>query len=593
MYPETPPSRPEKTASLWGFSHRVKAVMALLTLAWALLAMRVYVLQVLQGDMLAAIAQKQYQSTLEIKGRRGDILDRTGRKLAVSVPAASFFAYPPQVENPAATAKKLAPILGMSAQDLQQRLMSDRGFVWLKRQTLPQEALDVKALDLPGIGVTMEYRRAYPGRFSAAPVLGFTGVDNQGLEGLEYAYDSFLRGDQTFRVIDKDALGHTFILSSDAAPQGGGRLMLTLHPVVQTIAEEALERERKASQALRAMAIVMDSATGEILAMAHSPGFNANDYQHYDSDNYFNHVVTSGYEPGSTFKLITVAAALDQGLVQPDTLIFCENGQFQHYDSLIHDTASHGWLSLAQVVALSSNIGAAKVGLMLPPATFADTIRRFGFGTRPGLLAGPRGQRLGGEATGSLPDPKTWTAVDQAAISFGHGLLVSPLQLVAAVNVFAQDGKLLRPYLVRQIQNNRGQVIQQNNPQVVRQVISPATAHEVRAFMVQVVREGTGREAALKDFTVAGKTGTSEKYEFEARGYSKTRQIASFAGFVPAENPRLTLVILVEEPKGKRSGGTVAAPVFAEIARRALPALGVWPAEKIRHLRIDLPGNAR
>ena len=572
-----PPGSPDNT----GFSRRAKGVLLLFILAGLVLYGRVVTLQVIQRDSLAALAQRQYQRTLQLKGRRGDIVDRTGRGMAISIKAESFFANPRQVVDPALTAFRLSRALGVDRTDLEAQLRSDRQFVWIMRQTLPQEAGVIKKLRLPGIHSLMEYRRAYPGRFSAAGVMGFTGVDIQGLEGLEYAYDSYLRGENMLRVIDKDALGRTVLFAEDSLPAGGGTIQLTLHPVIQMVAETSLRQAVEDNQALRGVAVVLDSRTAEILALAQWPGFNANDYQSYDKETYFNRAVTSGYEPGSTFKIITFASALEEGVAQPDSLMFCENGEFHHHDSVIHDTSPHGWLPLSQVLAVSSNICTAKIAALLPRGVQYEYIRRFGLGQRVGLFVNQGGQVLGGEASGHVPLPETWTPVDSAAISFGHGVLVSPLQMVAAVNVIATGGVLMRPFLVSEIRDHQGRVVETAGPTTVRTVISRQTAKLVRDFMVGVVEspEGTGRKAAMAGYRVAGKTGTTEKYEFEAQGYSKTRQIASFAGFVPAENPRITMLVVVEEPQVYRYGGDVAAPVFKQIAQRALPLLGVWPAQ--------------
>ncbi|MCZ6558084.1 MAG: penicillin-binding protein 2 [SAR324 cluster bacterium] len=564
---------------------RVKFVMILLALWLLALVWRAVDLQVLQHDALAGMAQRQSQRIIKVKGKRGAIYDSQGHRLAASLKADSFFAHPSRIREPALAAHALSRALAMPREILEARLRSTRAFVWLKRQVTPEEAEAVWALKLKGVGSTSEYRRVYPARSLAASLLGFTGVDTQGLEGLEYAYDSYLRGAERTKVVEVDALGRAYLRSGAGFPTGGGSLQLTIHPAIQYLAEKELARAVETWEAKVGIAIVMRSRTGEILAMAQAPGFNPNAYQDYEKYNYFNRAITSGYEPGSTFKVITAAIALDSGSVRPDSLFFCEEGLFEHYDSLIHDTKPYGWLTLDRVIQVSSNICAAKVGMSMPVGVFYGYIKRFGFGKRLGVFTASDGRRLAGEAQGYTLPPKRWTPVDHAAISFGHGILVSPLQLTMAVNTIATGGRKLKPILVKEIRDPSGDLITRNRPTVLGRVITERTAAIVRDFMVGVVsKAGTGWRAALPGHAVAGKTGTTEKYDIKARGYSKTKLIASFVGFVPAYAPELTILVLVEEPARGRYGGVVAAPVFRRIAARALPLLGVWPEGEIKPL---------
>jgi cell division protein FtsI (penicillin-binding protein 3) len=574
-----------------GFRPRVGLVALGMALGLLVLAGRAVDLQVVRHDELAKLASRQSQRAIHIKGQRGAITDRGGEPLALSIRADSFYARPGLVEQPSQSAYRLARALGLPRERLEERIRSDDAFVWIKRRVTPRESLAVRALDLPGVGATREYLRVYPGRTLAGALLGFTGVDTQGLEGLEYAYDSFLKGADGIQVIDKDALGRTLLTSDGGYPTAGGSMALTIHPAIQYIAEQEVAKAVERFEATLGIAIVVRSHTGEILAIAQAPGFNPNDYASYDKETYFNRALTNGYEPGSTFKVITASVALEEKIAKPDTLFFCENGEFQHYDSVIHDTEPHGWLDLRGTLRLSSNICAAKLGLMIPAPVFHEYIGRFGFGERPGVFTLPDGKRLAGEAEGYVPPSKKWTPVDHAAISFGHGVLVSPLQMAMAINTIATRGELLRPYLVQEVRDPFRAAVLRGERIPVRRVISKATADLVRDFMVAVVHEdGTGTRAAVPGFRVAGKTGTTEKYEFQARGYSKNKLIASFGGFVPAEAPELTILVLVEDPKRGRYGGVVAAPVFREIAQRALPLLGVWPTEGVR--RVNLAARA-
>lgn len=574
-----------------GFRPRVGLVALGMAVAAAALALRALDLQVLRHDELSRMASRQSQRILRIKGQRGPILDRQGGHLALSVQADSVFARPGQMDQPAQTAYRLARVLNLPRDRIEERLGSDSPFVWIKRRVTPAEAEQVAALDLPGLGTTREYLRVYPSRSYASALLGFTGVDTQGLEGLEYAFDSYLKGAEGYRVMDKDALGRTLLQNDDAEPTAGHSVRLTIHPAIQYVAERELAAAVARTQASSGVALVMRSQTGEILAMAQAPGFNPNDYAGADKETYFNRAITNGYEPGSTFKVITAAAVLEEKSVKPEQTFFCENGVFEHYDSVIHDTSPHGWLNLAGILRVSSNICAAKVGMTIPPPVFRETIARFGLGQRTGIFTLPDGRRLAGEADGYVPPAAKWTPVDHAAISFGHGVLVSPLQMLAAVNAIATGGQLLKPWLVQEIRDPDGRLVVRGRRTVVRRAVSAQTAAQVRELMVGVVQadgeeQGTGTRAAIPGFRVAGKTGTTEKYDLQARGYSKTKEIASFVGFVPAEAPELTLLVLVEDPKSSRYGGLIAAPVFREIAQRSLALLGIWPKEGVRRVAL-------
>ena len=568
-----------------GFRPRAAFVIGLLALGGLVLAGRAYDLQVLQHERLKGIAQRQSQRTIAIKGRRGDIRDRDNLPLAISVRGYSFFAHPARIAHPAQAAFRLAQALGVDGESLEEKLRGGKGFAWIKRHATPREAAAVKALAIQGVGATQEYSRVYPGRLLSGPLLGFTGVDNQGLEGLEYAYDSFLKGAEGYQVVDHDALGRSLLNEPDHFPTGGGSLRLSLDSTIQHITQREVARAVERYEARQGIGVVLHAQTGEILAMAHAPALNPNDYQRYDKETYFNRAVTSGYEPGSTMKVLTAAVALEEGLVKPDTLFYCEQGEWEHYDSVIHDTTPHGWLGLAGVIRVSSNICAAKMGLMLPAGVFREYLARFGLGSRLGLFTGPDGQRLAGEAEGYLLPQEKWTPVDHAAIAFGHGVLVSPLQMANAINAIATGGLLLKPRLVLEVRDAHGEIVAQNYRQVVRRVVSGNTARTVTRLMRGVVeKEGTGQRAAVPGHAVAGKTGTTEVYDIQARGYSKTKHIASFVGFVPADKPVLTILVQIEAPRTGRYGGVVAAPVFSKIAREALPLLGVWPAAGIKRM---------
>lgn len=570
-----------------GFRPRVVFVIVLFAMAGATLAARAYYLQVVQHDAFTQLAQRQSQRTFTQKGRRGPIMDREGASLALSLKSDSFYAHPRQVTNPSLSAFRLSRILGMSSQLLEEKFNSKAPFIWLKRKVTPNQSEQIKALNLGGVGAAPEYRRIYPTQNYAGALLGFTGVDNTGLEGLEYAYDTMLRGSEKLRVIDRDALGRAVFSGEEQPLREGLGLRLSIHSVLQHITERELTKAVKQYEANLGIALVMHSPTGEILAMAQSPGFDPNHYGLYDKNAYLNRAITYAYEPGSTMKVLTAAIALEESVVKPDTLFFCEEGEWTYYDGVIHDTKPHGWLPLSGLIQVSSNICAAKMGLTLPKGVFFDYLSRFGFGYRAGMFTDRNGRTLAGEADGYVPPLSKWTPVDHAAISFGHGILISPLQLLTAVNAIATGGRLMQPRLVLEVLDADGQMVERNSAQVRRRVVSARTAGLVRKFMeAAVLPEGTGFRAAVPGYRVAGKTGTTELYDIEAKGYSKTKHIASFVGFAPADNPVLSILVLVVEPKTGRYGGTVAAPVFREITRRGLPLLGVWPKKGVKRISL-------
>ncbi len=560
------------------FKARVRLVMFLFALGGVVVALRAWQLQVVRHERFSGLARRQGERVLKVQGRRGSILDRHGELLAFSLKTESVYAHPSLVKNDEPLLPELASVIKQPLPLLRERLQSSAPFVWLMRQLSPTMAAEVRQLSVEGVGFVPEYKRVYPARELASTMLGFAGVDSQGLAGLEYAYNSHLRGEEHFRVLKLDALGRQRSDENSTFPQAGGNLRLSLDSAIQFVTERALAQAVVESQAQLGIAVVLHSPTGAIMALAQYPQFNPNAYQTYSSQRFTNHAITSGYEPGSIMKTFTVAAAMEEQQLNPREEIFCEQGSWQHHDSVIHDSRPHEYLSPRQVIQFSSNICAAKIGLRISPAIFHSYMKRLGFGSNLGIFTDRNGKRLASEATGRLPNHQQWTAVDHAALSFGHGLLVSPLQLAAAINIFANDGVYIQPYIIEDLLNPKGKPLNLSRPQNVRQVFSPATTSQVRSWMEAVTEpNGTGNRAAIPYIRVAGKTGTTEIYDIQAQGYSKTLHLASFAGFLPANQPQLTIVVIIEQPLKGRYGGTVAAPVFQRIAIESLPILGVSP----------------
>lgn len=534
---------------------------------------RAVYLQVVFGPALAEKASDQYEKTIQTSGKRGTIFDRRMREVAVSIETLSLAAYPRKIQDRPGAARAIARIIKASPQSVARKLATKRPFVWIKRQITPKEAQAVKALDLEGLEFLPEHSRYYPNRTLAAQLLGFTGIDGNGLEGIEYLFDAELTGRPQIATVLKDAFGRGFEAQDDVdANTSGNNVVLAIDGAIQHVAEKALLQAVKSHNAKSGMAVVMDPRTGDVLALAHVPLFNPNAFGDFNRNLRRNRAVTDAFEPGSTMKLFSAAAALESGCCTPHTIFYCENGQYRIGSNTIHDTKKHGWLSIQRIVKYSSNIGAVKIGETIGADTLHETLQRFGFG-RPTGIACP------GETKGSLGANRKWTTFDVAAASFGHGVSVSAVQLAAAVSAIANGGILMKPRAVLKVTDARGRVIRAIDPQPMGRAVSAKTAEAVTRMMKMVLTDGgTGMEAALDGYSACGKTGTAQKIGKDGT-YSQKRYIASFAGFAPVEDPRLTIVVVVDEPQEDYYGGTVAAPVFRDIAQTALGYLNVRPSE--------------
>ena len=559
-------------------SRRMIVAGGIFTVLFALVALRALDLAVLRGPALARLAAMQHHQRIELLPHRGPIVDRSGDPLALSVDVPSIYVRPRELRAAGADARlpALATALHMPPRALRAKLASSQPFVWLKRQALPREAETVARLELPGVYTVTEGRRFYPHGNLAAHVLGFVGVDPQGLEGLEQRYDRVIRGEAQYLEFDRDARGREMFTGGvGAAPDQGNRLELTLDAAIQEATERELQSGVAAARAVGGAAVVLDPATGEVLALANVPTYNPNEPGDAADkrwrDRVRNRAITDPYEPGSTFKAVLAAAAIEEHLVTPGELFFCEHGRFQAGGRTIHDAHPYGWLSFAEVIQFSSNIGATKVGERLGRDRYHRYLRAFGFGNRTGI-------ELPGETPGIMRPVESWSRIDLATLSFGQGVSVTPLQMSTAFAAIANGGTLLRPYVVRRIVAPGGEVVLENEPTAVRRVISTRSARTTTELLRRVVEEegGTGTKARLEEFPVAGKTGTAQKVDPTTGGYSSKR-IGSFAGFVPADEPRAVILVLIDEPSTSSYGGVVAAPVFRAIAAAVLKRLGVEP----------------
>jgi cell division protein FtsI (penicillin-binding protein 3) len=535
---------------------------------------KAYYLQVRKGPMLSKIAAGQYETRFMKSGKRGTIYDARYRPLAQTVEAISIGVHPKSVPERKRTAQRLAKIFKVAPAAIGKKLALNKSFVWIKRQASPNEVESVKALSIPGITFVPEHTRFYPQRTLAAQAIGFTGVDGQGLEGIEFYYNTQLKGGNDEFNFTRDAHGRK--LDGDLGqigPADGKNLILTLDATIQFFTEKALAEAVEKHEAKAGMAIVLDPKSGAIQSLAHFPKFNPNTYRKFRKEKWRNRSITDIYEPGSTLKIFSIAAALETGRCSPNTIFFCENGAYRIGRNVVHDTKPHGWLSLQQIMKVSSNIGAVKVGEKLGAKTLHKYLKSFGFGQRSGIDSP-------GERSGSLSSYKRWTRIDAGAIAFGQGIAVSTVQLAAAAGAVANDGVLMKPYLVQAITDAHGRLIEKTEPEMVRRVISTDTARTLRRILGTVTTKGgTGTQAALKGYGVGGKTGTAQKID-ETGVYSHEKYISSFVGFVPISDPRAVILVVVDEPRGSHYGGTVAAPAFREIAQELINYWNIPPSEE-------------
>ncbi len=529
---------------------------------------RAFYLQILQHEILEKKADKQHLHRVELTPARGSILDRNGTTLAESIHMDSCYAEPRRIKDVNGTAGALAPMLGIPKSELVAKLSVKKSFTWVARWLAPEVAIRVKNMKLPGIGFAPESKRFYPNMEIAAHVVGFTGRDPSGLEGIELKYDSTILGNTGYMITERDALGRNIAIMNtvikDSSP--GKSVILTLDKTIQFIVEKELAKAVTDSKAKAGMALVMESDTGKILAMANYPTFNPNAYARYSLAELRNHVVADSFEPGSTFKVFTIAAAIDSATVKATDIYNCENGVYRIAGRTIHDDHPHSRITVSEIIKYSSNIGAAKIGFKMGEGKLTSYLRNFGFGQRTGI-------DLPGEATGILK--KHLYAIDLATTSFGQGVSLSAIQLTTALSAIANGGNLMKPYIVEQILDDSGTVVQKFEPQIVRRVMSPEASQTVIKMMETVTGEGgTGTKAALEGFRVAGKTGTAQKVDPVTHTYSAKR-IGSFVGFIPADKPKLTIAVIIDEPQGIKYGGVVAAPAFRGIAQNSLAYLKI------------------
>jgi len=572
---------------------RLASILAIFLILFIALLSRAFQLQVLSGEKLKTLAQRQHITTLPIHSERGLIYDRNGEKLAMSVLADSVCADPTRITDQAKVSRQIAAILNLDSSAVFKRISEPKSFCWLARKISQQQAAQVEAADIEGVFLIKEPKRFYPNGPLAAHLIGFSGFDAEGLEGLEKKYDERLKGTPEKLTWARDAKGKKLFLHVEktVSPKGeSANLVLTIDSRIQYLVETHLKEAVLDKGAKGGIAIVMDPKTGEILAMANEKGFNPNNIKGLKSDAWKNRAITDSFDPGSTFKPFLVAAALEEKVVKESDRFYCENGNYKIANRVIREAnrKRHGYLPVSDILKYSSNIGSAKIAEKLGREKFYAYIKNFGFGSKTGI-------DLSGEAAGVLRPAKNWTNVDTANIGFGQGVSVTAIQLITAMSAIANNGVLMKPYIVRGLTDKNNNPVKMYAPETVRRVVSPETARRMAAMLTQVVgaEDGTGKRAHIINVEVAGKTGTAQKFDFARGVYSSERVRTSFIGFFPANNPQVVILVTLDEPQRDKWGGVAAAPVFRNIGDQILNCFKtniretpVFEPQKINNLQL-------
>jgi len=543
---------------------------------FSLIFLRLYYLQITRYDFFSQKAKNQHVRKLPVIAKRGEIFDRNGKPLAVNLEVDSVSCDPLFVKDPRKCSEILAKILNLDQQTLYKEITdkknsSKSGFLWIKRKIDKELSAKIKEHKLQGIYFEDDCKRIYPKEELLSHIIGFTGIDNMGLDGLEKTMNSQLAGKDGYRYVTKDAKRRelAYLKSMGKNPKHGYSIELTIDEIIQYIAESELDAAFWKYNPVWAGIVVMRPQTGEILAMATRPTYNPNQYGEYPTENRRNRIITDMFEPGSIFKIISCSAAINEGVVKYSDSVFCENGAFYIFRHTLHDCHPYGTLTFPQIIAYSSNIGTAKIALMLGKEKLHRYIKDYGFGSKSDLP-------LLGESPGVFRDIKYWSNLSTICIPMGQEICITALQITKAVSAIANEGKLMQPYLIKKIIDANGNVVKQTQPKMLKQVITPKTAKIMNEAMKMVVRKGgTGIYADIPEYTAAGKTGTAQKVE--NKRYSNTKHVGSFVGYVPADDPKIAIAVIMDEPKGQYYGGVVSAPVFREVGRKVLKYLEVPP----------------
>lgn len=549
---------------------RIRALSTLLFFAMGFLAIyiRSFYLHLGHDERLIRLARQQYQKRIVLAAERGTIFDRSGRELAVDLQVFSIFSHPNLIteSDRPKVAKTLAGILNMDDRKILEKLAGGKRFTWIARRVSPEEKKAIDAQKLDGVFSVPEKKRYYPNGALGGQLLGAVGFDAQALGGIELTYDKYLKTKKDNYLIDKDAKGRSYLYVEESKKDFAD-IHLTIDRNIQYIAERELEQAVEKYHPNHAFVIVARPATGEILAVANAPAFDPNHYSDFPLPLWKNHAFVDAYEPGSTFKAVTAAAALHTGAIHPDDPFFCENGAWRVANRVVHDHGRHGLMTFRDIIRVSSNIGVAKIEQKTGRDAFVAMLASLGFGRRSML-------NFPGESAGMMLNPKSWGPVEESNIAFGQGIAVTALQMVQAYGVFANGGNLMKPILVNKVVDRNNQIIEAHEPEVKEHVLTSEESRQLTEMLEGVVtKTGTAPAAALENFKVAGKTGTAQKVI--NGNYAAGRFVSSFIGYVPTHRPELLIYTVLDEPRPVYFGGVVAAPVFHRVADQALNHLGI------------------
>ncbi|HEX9667595.1 MAG TPA: penicillin-binding transpeptidase domain-containing protein [Thermodesulfobacteriota bacterium] len=568
---------------------KILIIGTLILILFAVVSVKALDLQVLSRERAVNLAKKQHQKSYTLLPKRGMIYDINKKELAINIDTQSIYVNAKDIKDPEVFSKKLSEYLKLSQEAILDKINTRKPFVWIKRLVEPNIIAKIKSDNFPDLGFIEEPKRVYPNGTLVGQVLGFTNIDSKGIEGIEFKYDELLTGKPGKINVKKDARGRK-IMSTPYFLEpsiSGYDLVLTIDSQIQHIVEKELKEGVEKAKADRGMALLMNSETGAILAMASYPFFDPNSYKDSNSETRRNLPIWFSFEPGSTMKVFILASAMEEDKVNPDTKFDCENGRRKVGPAIIRDVHPYGVLTVAQILEKSSNICASKIGETLGREKLYDRLSSFGFGRQTGI-------DLSGESSGMMTKSNRWGPVELATISFGQGIAVTSIQIAAALSAIANGGYLVKPYIVEQLISPGGKVVTKNKPEVLGKVISYDTAENITQMMEKVVESGTGKNAAISGYKVAGKTGTAQVPNPKTGGYYGNRFMSSFIGFGPTDDPKVTLVVIVENPKNGSYGGTVAAPIFKGIVEKVLFYLRVPPRTEFVGTKVmpDLQGKS-
>ncbi|MFZ5801959.1 MAG: peptidoglycan D,D-transpeptidase FtsI family protein [Candidatus Omnitrophota bacterium] len=536
---------------------------------------QIFQLCVIREPVLRKTANRQHYLRVEIPPLRGQILDRKGKELAISLKVPSIYAVPRLVapDRRAELVKQVTSLLGLDPDFVKERFSRDKAFVWLKRHVPFEVAEKIREMKDPGLGILDEYRRFYPQGELLSQVLGFTDIDNVGLEGMELMMNRELQGRPGIRVTKRDAMGREIkAFEMKAIPAvDGNRVHLNIDQYLQYVTEKSLDRAYEQWKAKGAAAVLMEAKTGRILAIASRPTYDPNRAKESQADTRRNRAITDVYEPGSVFKIVAGSAAVNEGKVKIDQIFDCENGEYRYSKYTLHDVHPYGDLTFSEILIKSSNIGIVKVAAELAPEVFYKYLKAFGIGDKAGI-------DFPGEVSGFVRAPAAWSKTSPYNIPMGQEVTVTLIQLARAIAVIANGGNLVRPFLISHVEDQSGVELLRKQPVIRTGVLKPEAARTMREILIRAVEEGTGKSAQIRNVKVGGKTGTAQKI-LPRGGYSHSNFMSSFIGFAPGEDPELVMAVVLDDPKPKYYGGTVAAPVFREVMEVALRTIGYVPAD--------------